>query len=242
MRRYFSVMLFLLALSHSSFAPPVPTYTKSELLGYVQPAAHSNFKAIHSRYAARDGLYMRKAAYKAFRQMWRAAQKEGVALTIISAFRSNHYQKGIWNRKWQAQNSAPAVRVQNIMQYSSMPGISRHHWGTDIDINALNNSYFESARGRREYQWLQKHAVEYGFFQPYSAFNTYRDRGYHEEKWHWSYYPTSSVLQRAYALMVDYSDLEDFQGAHLADSLQVIEHFVQGIELPVHLLQSNFPR
>lgn len=232
MRRYIVFLLLALALSHGSFAPAAPNFARSELLGFVNPALHSDFKAIAARYASREGLFMRKDAYKAFRQMWRAAQKEEVNLKIISAFRSNAYQKNIWNRKWKNEKGNSVQRVLNIMKYSSMPGISRHHWGTDIDINALTNAYFETDEGKRIYKWLNNNAHTYGFFQPYTAFNNFRDTGYHEEKWHWSYYPTASQLLRAYSLMVDYSDIYNFRGAALADSLQVIEHFVQAIEVP----------
>ena len=239
MRPYLFGIVLVLALSQSSFAPAITTFTKSELLGRVEPSAHGDFKDIRTRFAARDGMYLRKEAYKAFRQMWRAAKNDGVNLTIISAFRSHQHQHQIWQRKWALKTGAPGQRVKAIMQYSSMPGISRHHWGTDIDVNALNNAYFEEGQGLRAYQWLQKHAPQYGYFQPYTAYNGFRDRGYREEKWHWSYYPTASLLQRAYALMIDYEDIKGFEGAEWADSLQVIEHFVMGIEVPQYFLKNG---
>ncbi|MFM9004881.1 MAG: D-alanyl-D-alanine carboxypeptidase family protein [Flavobacteriales bacterium] len=43
------------------------------------------------------------------------------------------------------------------MKFSSMPGTSRHHWGTDIDLNSVEPSYFLSGKGLLIYQWLSAH-------------------------------------------------------------------------------------
>ncbi len=52
-----------------------------------------------------------------------------------------------------------------------MPGTSRHHWGTEIDLNALNNKWFENGKGLKVYQLAYKNAAQYGFHQPYTAKN-----------------------------------------------------------------------
>jgi hypothetical protein len=78
---------------------------------------------------------------------------------------------------------------------------------------------------------MQAHAHKYGFFQPYTAFNNYRDAGYHEEKWHWSYYPTASRFLRAYNHLVTYDDLQNFTGWQYAEKLDVINNYVNGIEV-----------
>ncbi len=64
-----------------------------------------------------------------------------------------------------------------------MPG-ARHHWGTDFDLNALNNAYFNTKDGKRIYDWLTQHAAEFGFCQPYTAKGGPDGRpiGYEEEK------------------------------------------------------------
>ena len=71
-----------------------------------------------------------------------------------------------------------------------MPGTSRHHWGTDFDINQLNNTYYTKGEGLIIYQWLKKNANKYGFAQPYTE---QRTEGYKEEKWHWSYLPLAKI-------------------------------------------------
>ncbi len=74
-----------------------------------------------------------------------------------------------------------------------MPGTSRHHWGTDFDLNNLTNSYFSRGEGKVIYAWLKKNAGKYGFCQPYTAG---REEGYNEERWHWSYIPLARIFLR----------------------------------------------
>ena len=119
-------------------------------------------------------------------------------------------------------------RARLILLYSSMPGTSRHHWGTDMDLNALENSYFDSGDGLKAYQWLTAHAVEFGFCQPYTSKRNGRT-GYEEEKWHWSYLPLSSELLTSYVNLVKYSDIKGFNGSETASKLKAIQNYVQGI-------------
>ena len=97
-----------------------------------------------------------------------------------------------------------------------------------MDLNSLENSYFASGEGLRVYQWLQSHAAEYGFCQPYTSKVDGRT-GYEEEKWHWSYLPLSKELLKEYVKSVGYSDIKNFKGSEAARSIKAIENYVQGI-------------
>lgn len=218
----------ILLVLHSSFIR-IPEFTKADLLGDINPSSHRDFDKLRSKYCSKT-TYLREESYDAFKDMWKAAKADGIQLIIVSATRNRTYQKGIWNRKWLTFGGEESDRAQRILQYSSMPGTSRHHWGTDIDLNDLNNSYFESGEGAKIYEWLQNHAHEYGFYQPYTAFNPYRDAGYREEKWHWSYLPLAHRMQRAYRMLVDYDDLRGFMGDQYAEQLNVINNYVMGVE------------
>ena len=57
----------------------------------------------------------------------------------------------------------------DILTYSSMPGTSRHHWGTDIDFNSLENSYFDAGDGLKVYEFLKRCGEELGFMQVYTS-------------------------------------------------------------------------
>jgi hypothetical protein len=109
-----------------------------------------------------------------------------------------------------------------------MPSTSRHHWGTDMDLNALENSFFESGDGLKIYQWLTTHAEQYGFCQPYTSKSGGRS-GYEEEKWHWSYLPLSGQFLQEYTRNVTYKDIKGFAGSEVAASLDVIRNYVGGV-------------
>jgi len=110
-----------------------------------------------------------------------------------------------------------------------MPGSSRHHWGTDIDINALTNEYFEKGKGQKEYDWLVANAASFGFCQPYSPKGDARPYGYNEEKWHWSYLPISKKLSEQYKLRIKNEDIKGFAGAESAPQIDIVNKYVLGI-------------
>ena len=210
------------------------------IMGKFNPEVDSKFVEIPLKYASNKGMYMQKEAYAAFERMAAAAKKDKVDFKIVSAARNFFRQKSIWEAKWNGVRKVggkdlsksipvPMTRALKILEYSSMPGTSRHHWGTDIDINNLENSYFEKGRGLKEYEWLTTHAAEYGFCQPYSPINEERPKGYFEEKWHWSYMPLSKPLTDAAEANLKNEMINGFDGSETAVEIDVVKHFVLGI-------------
>jgi D-alanyl-D-alanine dipeptidase len=206
-------------------------FTREELLGKFNPAKHSGFQLIESRYSGKSDIYLRKEAYEAFKRMHAAAIKEGITLTILSATRNFDAQKGIWERKWkrpQYEGKTELERIVDILKFSSMPGTSRHHWGTDIDLNSLEPAYFTTGKGLAIYQWLSTHAAEHGYYQTYTSKKDGRS-GYEEEAWHWSYMPIAGPMLEAYNHTITYNELTGFSGCTSADKARVLEDFVNGI-------------
>lgn len=206
-------------------------FTKDQLLGKINPSTDTCFTRISSSYTTKNNIYLRKETYHAFVEMAKAAKKEGITITIISATRTFEAQKVIWEKKWMRNDYvkfAEQQRVREIMKYSSMPGTSRHHWGTDIDINSLENNYFESGEGKKLYEWMQNNAATFGFVQTYTNKSNGRT-GYEEEKWHWSYMPIADQMLQAYQNKISYLDLTGFKGAQYAQECNVIEEYVLGI-------------
>lgn len=233
--KFMKKLLLLTLLLFTLAANDAPIYTKAEIMGDIDPSQMRSFDRVKSKYTTKEAAYLRDEVYDAFRKMWRDARHDDVDLIIISATRNRSYQAGIWNRKWNSFGGPEETRAERILQYSSMPGTSRHHWGTDFDLNSLENSYFENGEGLKVYEWLQANAYKYGFFQPYTHYNDFRNAGYREEKWHWSYYPLASQFQRAYNHIVSYDDLKGFEGSEYAQGLDVINNYVNGIEIPAQL-------
>lgn len=217
------------------------TITIADLMGKINPAKHPDFILIERKHASRNGMYMRKAAYAAFQRMAIAAQKEGVRLIIKSATRPFASQKVIWEGKWTGKRLVdggqdlsktipdPQQRALKILEYSSMPGTSRHHWGTDIDLNAFTNDYFAKGKGLKEYEWLSANAATYGFCQTYTAKGPDRPYGYEEEKWHWSYLPIAQTLTQQYKLRLNDEAISGFWGAETAPQIEVVRKYVLGI-------------
>ncbi|MFK7756591.1 MAG: M15 family metallopeptidase [Flavobacteriales bacterium] len=229
-----SLLFISTSLVLGSEQDTVMNYSKPDLLGQIDYAAHDDFTKIPSEFTSKTGVYLRAEALDAFKKMYFTAKECGVTLTIISAARNFDYQKGIWERKWKDGKYIKymgAERAKAIMRYSSMPGTSRHHWGTDIDINNLNDSYFtKNPDGIKVYDWLTTHANSYGFYQTYTSKDSGRT-GYEEEKWHWSYMPIAKQLLVQYNEKVAYSDIKNFNGSESAKPLQAIDLYVNGIDI-----------
>lgn len=205
---------------------------KDYLLGKVNQQEDSRFiilNDLHTAGSAR-GQYLRKETYEAFKRMSEAAKKDNVQLVIISATRNFFQQKAIWERKWQVESAITSEvdRAKKILLYSSMPGTSRHHWGTDMDLNNLNNDYFESGEGLKIYNWLTTHAHKFGFCQPYTSKVNGRT-GYEEEKWHWSYTLLSNQFLKTYKATIKTKDILGFLGCETAAQIDVIKNYVDGV-------------
>ncbi|MEO0625364.1 MAG: M15 family metallopeptidase [Bacteroidota bacterium] len=225
-------------------APVYPPHIDSLLnldfvRGQFDPSGHPQFERVEDKYTdGAGGYYLQRDAYAAFRDMHAAADADGIRLTIISATRNFNRQKVIWEAKWNGQrllegkykadevHPDPLERALAILRFSSMPGTSRHHWGTDLDVNALVNSYFKSGYGLEVYEWLLENASDYGFCQPYTAGRPY---GYEEERWHWSYLPVSVPLTRFARENATDADITGFEGAEVAEEIGVLEKYILGI-------------
>jgi len=209
------------------------------LLGKFNPGKNQVFTEVSLIHGSRKGMYLRKDVYEAFKKMFNAAKIDRIDLKIISATRTFRQQKAIWEAKWEGKKLVggkdlskiqdETERAEIILKYSSMPGTSRHHWGTDMDLNDLTNDYFEYGTGAKIYQWLQQNAGTYGFCQPYTSKDSLRPNGYEEEKWHWSYFPVSSKLLTTYLQNITVDQISGFQGSEKAEEIGIIEKYVAGV-------------
>ena len=217
----------------SASVPEVRIPPLRELMGRVSPSQDSAFAPIPSELCSRDGMRLRREARDAFVRMHGAAAEDGISLTALSATRTFGHQASIWNRKWngaQRMGMAPVDRALDILRFSSMPGSSRHHWGTDVDMHSLDPSDFEQGEGARTLTWLRAHAGDFGFVEVYSS-DPGRP-GYQPEAWHWSYAPLSVPFLTALN-EASYEEkravFEGFDGAFLADSVDILGQYVNGV-------------
>ena len=153
------------------------------------------------------GLLSETAA--AFEKMKIAALNAGHDIEIVSAYRSYNRQRDIWNRKYlsnEIKGFSPVENINKIIEYSTLPGTSRHHWGTDIDIidgsvtkdgDVLLTEKFHGDGPYSELRvWLEENASKFGFLRPYS--NNIERKGFNYEPWHYSYAPIAIPMLKAY--------------------------------------------
>ncbi len=231
-----------LAVSAVENQDTLPAYVDLDyLMGKFEPSKHPDFVLIDPKYADREGMYLHKQTYAAFEKMYQDALQVGVKLVIRSATRNFEAQKKIWENKWDGKTKVesnenlaettpdPMMRALKILLYSSMPSTSRHHWGTDIDLNSFSNSYFEQGEGKKLYDWLVANAAKYGFCQPYTAKGDARPYGYEEERWHWSYLPIAQPLTKLAANSLTDNMIQGFKGAETAIEIGVVKKYILGI-------------
>jgi len=231
--------LLLFSLSVGSLSAQEPLYaaapTKDFLLGRTRFAEDTNFVLISKEHTTllEPNNYIQKQTYRAFLKMKEAALADGIHLTITSASRNFWIQRIIWEEKWQKSSVTPGIeRAKSILQYNSMCGTSRHHWGTELDFNTPKLKFWNSPQGEKTYKWLCENAYKYGFYQPYTAKSDKpggRATGYNEEKWHWSYFPLANIYMQQYRWKIKEKDLKQFLGDEYVSDLKIIDHYVFGV-------------
>ena len=85
-----------------------------------------------------DSIKLEKNTFIAMEKMRKAALLDGVKIKVVSGFRDFERQKQIWNRKFKKftteNNLSDLDAIKEIIRFSTIPGTSRHHWGTEIDV------------------------------------------------------------------------------------------------------------
>ncbi|MFK5889459.1 MAG: M15 family metallopeptidase [Flavobacteriaceae bacterium] len=178
--------------------PQQMTYSENQLIGKEHPQLYG------------EGFKLQKEAYQAFIKMQKAALKEGIKIKVASSFRSYDHQNRIWQSKYMRyteQGLSPQQAIAKIIEYSTIPGTSRHHWATDIDIvdgavkapseDVLQAQFFEGGQVYNKLKkWLDKNANTYGFYLVYTK--DPNRKGFKYEPWHYSYAPLSKPMLQAY--------------------------------------------
>ena len=212
----------------------MPGNTSVEFVtGQFEFEGHPDFVRVADSLSDKE-IYLQKPTHEAFLEMAAHAGDDGVELIIVSGTRNYMVQKSIWDRKWKASEAETGMeKARKILLYSSMPMTSRHHWGTDIDLNNLNNSWFEEGEGKQVYDWLTAHANDYGFYQPYTDKSLNGRTGYEEEKWHWTYMPLAKPYLDFYNQNVTNEDISGFEGSDLALQIDMLGNYVNGLSVEV---------
>ena len=150
-----------------------------------------------------DSIKLEINTFDAFNKMKIAAKKDSIDLKIVSAHRGYERQKIIWNTKFKKFTSEfnlkPSQAIYEIIRFSTIPGTSRHHWGTEIDIIDNNYPDEEDVLIAKKFgkdgvffkikNWLNLNSEKFGFYITYN--NDPNRKGFEHEPWHYSYAPVS---------------------------------------------------
>ena len=174
------------------------------------------------------------------------ARRAGFEAQIFSGFRGFERQLSIWNRKARGElavldSEANPLDIREltqrelvfaILRWSALPGASRHHWGTDLDVidaAAVPEGYEVELIPEEVdsggifgplHDWLDERieaSASFGFFRPYA-----QDLGgVAPERWHLSHGPVAARFEEAFSPEA----LRDaIQGASIELKETVLEH------------------
>lgn len=180
-------------ISPSLFASLPNKYSKAVLIGKGKPKLYGkNYR-------------LQKEAYLALETMKKEALTKNVKIHVVSSYRDFNHQNRLWLKKYKKYSALGYSKIKiinKIKEYSAIPGTSRHHWGTDVDLidydkkfsnNPLNNKKNKQNSFRN---WMDGNAHKYGFYLVYTD-NKFRE-GYNYESWHYTYHKLSKPMLKAY--------------------------------------------
>ena len=207
------------------------------------------------------------AVVRPFLAMRQAAALAGFDLAPVSSFRDFGRQRAIWNAKFRGERPAldrggrpvdmgsldAGRRVETILLWSALPGASRHHWGSDIDVADGNvmaagcEPKLEVSEYRRGgpfaalSAWLGDNMRRFGFFRPYVR----RGSGVQPEPWHLSFAPVASpalagMTTRLLAEAIIGGGV-DGEAEILARLAAIRKRYVQGVDTPPRM-RSRYAR
>jgi LAS superfamily LD-carboxypeptidase LdcB len=174
-----------------------------------------------------EGINLRKEAHDAFLDMKKAAYGDGIDIKIVSSYRSFERQVAIWERKYlkytEDDGMEPLAAIDKIIEYSTIPGTSRHHWGTEVDIidgypkvdgDVLLPSKFESGGPFENFKkWMDENSERYDFHLVYT--DVKKRHGFKYEPWHYSYAPLSIPMLTEFRSknLLSILEKEQFEGS-----------------------------
>ena len=187
-------------LPHLSYTTFKNQFTRDQLIGKDES------DIIGDSYTTK----IHKEAALAFQKMKIEAAKVNIDIELVSAYRSFQRQKEIYEakyKKYTSQGLTPIDTIKKIIEYSTIPGTSRHHWGTDIDIidgnakprpkSVLQPELFHGEGPFCKLkEWLTENANSFGFYEVYT--NEPNRKGFKYEPWHFSYAPVSILMLLEY--------------------------------------------
>lgn len=218
------------------------------ILTNAQLTGKSRTHLVKLPYPHSQNHFLQPQAMKAFQALQKSAVKNNFNLQPASSFRDFQRQQMIWNGKFNGERKvhddngnalnltalSDWEKCQAILRWSALPGASRHHWGTEVDIfdsdllpvnQSLQLEPWEYEKGGYFFelsQWMQENLARFDFALPFSALADEIKIG--REPWHISYLPLAEMAQRQFS-----ADCLNWawEGELIAGKSVLVEHFAQ---------------
>ena len=170
--------------------------------------------------------FLQAQAMKAFQGLQQSTVKNGFNLQPASSFRDFARQQLIWNGKFNGERKVHDdagyaldlsrlddwQKAQAILRWSALPGASRHHWGTEIDIfdpdllpqgQSLQLEPWEYEQGGYFFElseFLTENLPHFDFNLPFMQMPAEKKIG--REPWHISYMPLAEKAKQLFSAEV----------------------------------------
>ena len=167
--------------------------------------------------------FLQAEAAKAFQGLQQSAVNNGFNLQPASSFRDFARQQLIWNGKFTGERKVHDdfgtalelgqlddwQKCQAILRWSALPGASRHHWGTEIDIfdpdllpqgQTLQLEPWEYEKGGYFFElseFLTENLPHFDFTLPFMQMPKNKKIG--REPWHISYLPLAEQAAKQFS-------------------------------------------
>lgn len=169
--------------------------------------------------------------------------KHGIDFAVASAFRSYERQLLIWNEKVEgkrplkdksgvtieASKLTDQALLNTIMLWTHIPGVSRHHWGTDLDVFdatwykknneklLLENTIFEEGGACHKFHQLNESLLDnpqsmFAFYRPYND-----GKSFMKELWHYSHKKTAKEFEKKFSYELFIQNIEESKDLLLRD-------------------------
>jgi LAS superfamily LD-carboxypeptidase LdcB len=204
-----------------------------------------------------ERVKIHEALWDPLQALMAVAEEEGFALQVASGHRDYARQLLIWNEKVQGlrpiydeqgqlldpQDYGPEELLFKILHWNALPGASRHHWGTEIDVFDEHLVSTEDLQLTEEeadtvlkpfHEWLDFYLPHSPFFRPYAT----TKNGFAREPWHLSYAPLAKTYQRSYTLKVLQENIAQATQLLLKDQVnanleKIFQDYLQDINQPI---------
>lgn len=139
-----------------------------------------------------------REAYKPLKDMFAAAEKDGVPLQMVSPYRSIQKQDRLFTESVNSyikQGYSESEAIKKANNSRTFTGTSEHNTGLGFDILQKGNwTLSQSFDQTAQFKWLMEHAEEYGFILRYQK-DKVSKTGIMYEPWHFRYVGVENAKQ-----------------------------------------------